>query len=80
MIIPAGGISEDRMEWIPSSKKLYQKNWNVHIKSIFAGTDRVIEYLGRYTHRVAISNSRIINVKGDQITFKTMQDRGNASF
>ena len=50
--------------------KLYQKNWNVYSKSLLSGPDRVIEYLGRYTHRVAISNSRIMGMKNDQITFK----------
>ncbi len=113
MLVPAGGLSEDKMEWIPTTRKfflpvkvlskifrgilckwltelidkedvflpddfswvevkqkLYQKNWNVHIKPHQAGVARVLEYLGRYTHRVAISNNRITNVTDDQISFK----------
>lgn len=56
--------------WKNLKDKLYQKNWNVYAKSLLSGPDRVIEYLGRYTHRVAISNSRILSVENDQITFK----------
>ncbi len=39
---------------------LYKKDWNVYAKKPMAGPERVIEYLGKYTHRVAISNHRII--------------------
>jgi hypothetical protein len=56
--------------WKELKDKLYQKNWNVYAKSLLSGPDRVIEYLGRYTHRVAISNSRILSVENDRITFK----------
>ncbi|MEA3287602.1 MAG: IS91 family transposase [Candidatus Marinimicrobia bacterium] len=122
MLVPAGGLSADKMEWIHSpgkfflpakvlskifrgivckmlseiiakgeeiflpddfswdklKQKLYKNNWNVHIKSHQLGADRVIEYLGRYTHRVAISNSRIISVKDDQISFKIKDNRTGA--
>jgi len=36
----------------------------------FGGPKHVIEYLGRYTHKIAISNHRLINVNNDQVTFK----------
>lgn len=49
---------------------LYKKEWIPHLKKTFAGADSVIEYLGRYTHRVAISNSRILRVSPDGITFR----------
>ena len=48
---------------------LYKKEWIPHIKETFKGAENVIEYLGRYTHRIAISNSRIIDVKPEGITF-----------
>jgi len=60
----------DDFSWKELKEKLYQKNWNVYAKSLLSGPDRVIEYLGRYTHRVAISNSRILSMENDQITFK----------
>tara|TARA_Y100000031_G_C8127917_1_gene341431 strand:- start:406 stop:882 length:477 start_codon:yes stop_codon:yes gene_type:complete len=42
----------------------------VYCKPPFGNPEKVLEYLGRYTHRVAISNERIENLKGDQITFR----------
>lgn len=50
-------------------EKLYQKKWVVHIKEPFAGPKQVLSYLGRYTHRVAISNSRILDIQNGKITF-----------
>ncbi len=41
---------------------LYAKDWNVYAKAPFGGPQTVIEYLGRYTHKVAISNHRIDNI------------------
>lgn len=50
---------------------LYQKDWIVYAKAPFGGPHAVIEYLGRYTHKVAISNHRIssINDQDDTVTF-----------
>jgi len=50
---------------------LYQKQWIVYTKAPFGGPHAVIEYLGRYTHKVAISNHRIqsINDEDDTVTF-----------
>ena len=50
---------------------LYQKDWIVYAKAPFGGPHAVIEYLGRYTHKVAISNHRIrsINDEDDTVTF-----------
>jgi hypothetical protein len=50
---------------------LYQKEWNVYAKAPFGGPQAVIEYLGRYTHKVAISNHRIhsINEQTGTVTF-----------
>ncbi len=113
MIVPAGGLSQDGIEWVPSGKKfllpvkvlsglfrgilsrligqtvdnnklklpddtenfeqlkklMYAKKWVVYAENPFAGPERVIQYLGRYTHRVAISNSRLIADKDGKITF-----------
>ena len=43
--------------------------WVVYCKKPFAGPEKVIEYIGRYTHRVAISNSRIKSIKDGKVTF-----------
>jgi hypothetical protein len=113
MIVPAGGLSEDQMEWIPSHKKFflpvkilsnvfrgllcqileqavtagdinlpdgtpdfgllkdqcYLKNWVVYCQKPFAGPQNIIQYLGNYTHRVAISNQRIQSFENGKVTF-----------
>jgi hypothetical protein len=111
MLVPAGGLSEDSIEWIKTGKKffvpvkilsrvfrgkfiqqleklcmkgeidiagnfsalkaeLYKKNWVVYSKKTFAGPGQVIKYLGRYTHRIAISNNRIIAHEQDKVAFR----------
>lgn len=112
MIVPAGGLSLDQLEWIHASKKfflpvkalsrvfrgvlwgllekqaclgniklpddieldvlkkkLHSKNWNVYVKKPLAGPGSVVRYLGKYTHRVAISNNRIVKVAEGKVTF-----------
>jgi hypothetical protein len=53
---------------------LWQEAFVVYTKQPFAGPEQVIEYLGRYVHRVALSNRRIVGLEGDQVTF-TYRDR-----
>ena len=57
---------------------LYSKEWMVYAKAPFGGPQAVIEYLGRYTHKVAISNHRIqsINEQTGAVTF-TYKDYGD---
>lgn len=57
---------------------LFCKNWVVYAKRPFGGPKQVIEYLGRYTHKVAISNHRIQNVTENEISFnyKDYRDEG----
>lgn len=122
MLVPAGGLSEDEMEWVKSNKKfflpqkvlsrifrgvlvrlfnesvdkgiaklpesinsfndlkaeLYQKDWNIYIKKPFRGVTSVVKYLGRYTHRVAISNGRLVKVSENEVSFwyKDNKDKG----
>lgn len=45
--------------------------WVVYAKKPFAGPEHVFRYLGRYTHRVGIANSRLIDVSHDRVTFRT---------
>ena len=55
-------------------QSLFQTSWIVYAKRPFAGAQQVLEYLGRYTHRVAISNNRIVSIKNGKVTF-TYRDR-----
>ena len=48
---------------------LYQHQWVVYAKRPFNGPASVVEYLGRYTHKIAISNHRIKNVEAGKVTF-----------
>lgn len=50
---------------------LHAQRWVVYAKPPFAGPDQVFAYLGRYTHRVALSNQRILDVTEDSVTFAT---------
>jgi len=47
-----------------------RKRWVVYAKAPFAGPEAVLAYLSRYTHRVAISNSRLLRFDGSEITFR----------
>jgi len=113
MIVPAGGLSADGLEWVWSRKKFlvpvkvlskvfrgimwgllekqlaakkvklpsdltrtllksrwYEKDWNVYAKKSMATPQSVLQYLGRYTHRVAISNNRIVDINQGKVTFR----------
>jgi len=56
-------------EWNTFRNSLYRKEWIPHIKETFNGFGNAIEYLGRYTHRIAISNSRIVEITDQTVTF-----------
>ena len=51
-------------------RTLFRQNWVVYAKPAFGGPEQVIRYLGRYTHRVAISNHRLISFDGGNVTFR----------
>jgi predicted Zn-ribbon and HTH transcriptional regulator len=55
-------------------KALRKKNWIVYAKKPFGSPRTVLDYLGRYTHRVALSNERILSAQNGQVTF-TYRDR-----
>jgi len=120
MIVPAGGLTLDEIEWKNTSKKFFvpvtalskmfrakylekikqtfnkgllqlpgqtdleeltgilrKKDWNVYSKPTLTGPRQVINYLGRYTNRVAITNNRIINIENGKITFRWKNYRHN---
>lgn len=49
---------------------LFQQDWVVYAKAPFGGPEHVLQYLARYTHRVAISNHRLLSVDSDHVTFR----------
>ena len=120
MIVPAGGLSEDHMEWIKSGTKffvpikvigkifrdilchyietgimegniklpdnqnwerlknqLYEKNWIIYAQKPLSGVNSVLQYLGRYSHRVAIANSRIVQIEKDNVSFSYKDNRNH---
>ncbi len=55
--------------WKEFKDSLYKKDWCPYIKETFNGFGNAIEYLGKYTHKIAISNSRIISLSETEIVF-----------
>jgi hypothetical protein len=51
-------------------RPLFRKDWVVYAKRPFGGPQYVLQYLGRYTHRVAISNHRLVSFADGQVTFR----------
>jgi hypothetical protein len=59
-----------RLHW-----SLGQKDWVVYCKPAVQGTHKVLEYLGRYIHRIAITNSRILSIDENKVTFRYRDSR-----
>ena len=51
-------------------RTLFRQEWVVYAKPPFGGPDHVLHYLARYTHRVAISNHRLLSVNHSHVTFR----------
>jgi len=51
-------------------RTLFREDWVVYAKAPFGGPEHVLQYLARYTHRVAISNHRLLSVDDDHVTFR----------
>lgn len=51
------------------------KDWVAHVRKPFRKSSHVLQYLGRYTHRVGIANSRLLEVTDEQVTFRTKHGR-----
>jgi hypothetical protein len=68
------GIFFDRIrrqfEDIHLPESIWRKEWVVHCKPAVQGTHTVLNYLARYIHRVAITNSRIISIDNGKVTFR----------
>ena len=59
-------------------QEAYKTRWVVHCEPSLAGAEHVIKYLGQYTHRVAITNQRILNITEGKVTFIAKDYRDNA--
>jgi hypothetical protein len=51
-------------------RQLFSKDWVVYAKPPFGGAEHVLNYLARYTHRVAISNHRLVSFEDDRVSFR----------
>lgn len=63
------GNRQNEFDFERYTNALRTKKWVVHSKPGFKGKASVLEYLGRYTHKIAISNYRLLKLKNDRITF-----------
>jgi hypothetical protein len=55
-------------------RSLHAKNWVVYCKAPLAGAEHIFRYLGRYTHKVAISDQRIVEVTDERVVFRSRGD------
>ena len=69
----------DRRAFLRHLSPIRKKRWVVYAKPPFAGPEAVLAYLSRYTHRVAIANSRLIGFNDDGVTFRYKDYRRNGS-
>ena len=60
----------DRRAFFRYLEPLKKAKWVVYAKRPFAGPEQVLDYVGRYTHRVAISNNRLLDIEADQVSFR----------
>ena len=70
-LVFSGGIShlKEPGNFEPFRRHLYHKKWVVYCKPPFDGAKGVLQYLGRYTHRIAISNHRILTIRDGNVSF-----------
>jgi predicted Zn-ribbon and HTH transcriptional regulator len=62
---------QEPAEFAKLKERLYRHDWVVYAKQPFGGPAQVFKYLGRYTHRVGISNQRLVSFDGQQVCFHT---------
>ena len=71
-LVFAGQLADlsDWKSFLGFLEPLRKKEWVVYAKAPFRGPDHLLQYLARYTHRVAISNHRLVSFDGDSVTFR----------
>jgi hypothetical protein len=60
----------ERLAFVRHLARAKTSEWVVYAKRPFAGPQQVLDYVGRYTHRVAISNNRLLDIESDQVRFQ----------
>jgi hypothetical protein len=68
-------LAKKRLPEIEFPKSVWDKNWVVYAKPAVQGAERVLDYLGRYVHRVAITNARILDSTEDRIRIRYLDRR-----
>jgi hypothetical protein len=71
------GLQKLHPQGNPFIRDLYKTKWVVYAKEPFGGPDQVVEYLGRYTHKTAISNHRILSIDDTGVRFNYRDYRDN---
>jgi hypothetical protein len=66
-----GDVADPDTAWRRLRRKLYRTKWVSYAKPPFAGPESVYQYLGRYTHRVGLSNHRLLAATDEAVTFRT---------
>ena len=66
---PAAALADPK-QFRQLLRRLHRQDWVVYAKPAFDGPMQVLKYLGRYTHRVAISNHRLLAFDGERVTFR----------
>jgi hypothetical protein len=66
---PAAALA-DQLQFAKLLRRLHRHDWVVYAKPAFGGPMQVLRYLGRYTHRVAISNHRLLAFDQERVTFR----------
>jgi hypothetical protein len=67
---PTNAALEQPKLFLRFLRTLFREDWVVYAKPAFGGARKVLRYLGRYTHRVAISNHRLLAFDGERVTFR----------
>lgn len=64
-----------RKSFLDLVNQCYKKNWYSYTKKTFSGPMAVVQYLGRYTHRIALSNNRIVSMDEHSVTIKVKDNK-----
>jgi hypothetical protein len=70
----------ERLAFAQHRAEVKEKEWVVYAKRPFAGPQQVLDYVGRYTHRVAISNNRLLDIENNQVCFQWKDYRTGGQF
>ena len=73
-------ILRNQYEFKSLLDKLYAMDWVVYSKRTFKGAQEVFKYLGKYTHRIAISNRRILSMDSENVTFSAKDYRTDGKY